>query len=318
MNFVDGLLILIIIPSVWGGYQRGFILGIMELLSWLGSLVLTFMYYPYAVKWIEEYLAPQSIWTTPLAFILTFFILRIIAGFIVRWILSALPAETHENFINKLFGMGPGLVNGLIYAAIIATLLLIVPVSDKLSAVSRESQLASRLTEPIPAIEEKLSPIFNEAVRRTIGRITVEPESNETVKLPFTVTHPKVRPDLEAKMLELVNKERVTKGLTPLKADPEMAVVARKHSVDMFARGYFSHNTPEKKDPFDRMRRENVQFLTAGENLALARTLNMAHEGLMNSPSHRANILQPAFGRVGIGIMDGGIYGLMVTQNFRN
>ena len=318
MNFIDGLLILIIILSVWGGYQRGFILGIMELLSWLGSLVLTFMYYPYAVRWIEKYLAPESIWTTPLAFILTFFIFRLIAGFIVRWILSALPGETHENFINKLFGMGPGLINGLIYAAIIATLLLIVPVSDKLSAVSRESRLASKLTEPIPAIEEKLSPIFDEAVRRTIGRITVEPESNETVKLPFTVTDPKPRPDLEARMLELLNQERSKKGLHPLAADPEMTVVARKHSVDMFARGYFSHNTLENKDPFDRMKQEKVRFLTAGENLALARTLNMAHKGLMNSPGHRANILQPAFGRVGIGIMDGGIYGLMVTQNFRN
>jgi uncharacterized protein YkwD len=66
------------------------------------------------------------------------------------------------------------------------------------------------------------------------------------------------------------------------------------------------------------MRAKKVKFLTAGENLSLARTLIMAHEGLMNSPGHRANILQPAFGRVGIGILDGGIYGIMVTQNFRN
>ena len=52
--------------------------------------------------------------------------------------------------------------------------------------------------------------------------------------------------------------------------------------------------------------------------LALARTLDMAHTGLMNSPGHRANILNPAFGRVGIGILDGGRHGLMVTQTFRN
>ncbi len=38
----------------------------------------------------------------------------------------------------------------------------------------------------------------------------------------------------------------------------------------------------------------------------------------MNSPGHRANILHKDFGRVGIGIMDGGIRGLMVTQNFRD
>jgi uncharacterized protein YkwD len=66
------------------------------------------------------------------------------------------------------------------------------------------------------------------------------------------------------------------------------------------------------------MRRDNVRFSTAGENLALAPTVQIAHTGLMNSPGHRANILRPQFGRVGIGIMDGGRRGLMVTQNFRN
>jgi uncharacterized protein YkwD len=38
----------------------------------------------------------------------------------------------------------------------------------------------------------------------------------------------------------------------------------------------------------------------------------------MDSPGHRANILRPAFGRLGVGVLDGGVRGLMVTQNFRN
>jgi uncharacterized protein YkwD len=66
------------------------------------------------------------------------------------------------------------------------------------------------------------------------------------------------------------------------------------------------------------MKDAGVEYRTAGENLALAPTLHIAHNGLMNSPGHRANILHPQFGRVGIGIMDGGLRGLMVTQNFRN
>jgi uncharacterized protein YkwD len=106
--------------------------------------------------------------------------------------------------------------------------------------------------------------------------------------------------------------------LKPLKPDPELAEVARAHSRDMLARGYFSHVTPDGKDPFDRMRQANVRFLAAGENLALARTLAGAHQGLMNSPGHRANMLRPQFGRLGVGVLDGGRYGLMITQNFRN
>jgi uncharacterized protein YkwD len=119
-------------------------------------------------------------------------------------------------------------------------------------------------------------------------------------------------------MLDLVNEERRAAGLKPLAPDPEMTEVARAHSADMFARGYFAHVSPDGLNPFDRMTRARVTFRAAGENLALAPTLHVAHTGLMNSPGHRANILQPSFGRLGIGIMDGGYRGIMVSQEFRN
>jgi uncharacterized protein YkwD len=119
-------------------------------------------------------------------------------------------------------------------------------------------------------------------------------------------------------MLDMVNKERTKQGLQPLKPDPELTNVGRTHSKDMFARGYFAHVNPEGKDPFDRMKEAHVNFYAAGENLALAQTLEIAHTNLMNSPGHRENILNPSFGRLGIGILDGGFYGLMISQEFRN
>ena len=119
-------------------------------------------------------------------------------------------------------------------------------------------------------------------------------------------------------MLALLNDERTRAGLRPLKHDPELTPVARAHSRDMFARGYFSHVSPEGRGLAERMRQGRVTYLNAGENLALARTLGGAHQGLMDSPGHRANILRPQFARVGIGVLDGGVHGLMVTQVFRN
>jgi uncharacterized protein YkwD len=119
-------------------------------------------------------------------------------------------------------------------------------------------------------------------------------------------------------MLELVNAEREAAGLGRLAPDPELTEVARAHSADMFARGYFAHVSPDGLDPFDRMKRSGVSFRAAGENLALAPTVRVAHTGLMNSPGHRANILRPTFGRLGVGIVDGGYRGIMVSQEFRN
>jgi uncharacterized protein YkwD len=119
-------------------------------------------------------------------------------------------------------------------------------------------------------------------------------------------------------MLELLNQERVRAGLQPLVRDPTIDAVARAHSVDMLQRGYFAHETPDGRTPFDRMRAGNVQFSAAGENLALAPTVALAHQGLMDSPGHRANILHPAFRRVGIGAARADGRGRMFTQDFAN
>ncbi len=86
----------------------------------------------------------------------------------------------------------------------------------------------------------------------------------------------------------------------------------------MLARGYFSHYTPEGLSPFDRMAKANIAFIAAGENLAFAPNVTLAMQGLMQSPGHRANILSKDFGRVGIGVLDAGIYGEMFVQEFKD
>ena len=55
-----------------------------------------------------------------------------------------------------------------------------------------------------------------------------------------------------------------------------------------------------------------------GENVGYGPSVEAIERAFMNSPGHRANILRPQFGRVGIGVMDGGMRGLMVSQEFRN
>jgi uncharacterized protein YkwD len=66
------------------------------------------------------------------------------------------------------------------------------------------------------------------------------------------------------------------------------------------------------------MRAAGVTFLVAGENLAYAPNVQAAHDALMRSPGHRANILRAEFGRVGIGVIHSQFQGSMFTQDFRN
>jgi uncharacterized protein YkwD len=233
-------------------------------------------------------------------------------------ILRRLPESVHQGRINQFLGMVPGLANGLITAAIASALVLAIPLNEGLRERARESGMVNRLAVYAERLEAALHPVFGEAIAQTLNLLTIRPNSNERLLLPYKVAAPRPRSDLEGRMLQLVNKERIATGRKALAPDEELTQVARRHSADMFARGYFAHDTPEGRNPFDRMREANVRFVTAGENLALAPTVQLAHTGLMNSPGHRANILHPEFSRVGIGIMDGGMRGLMVTQDFRN
>jgi len=319
INAIDLLLVAAIILSLLNGYRRGFVHGVLDLAAWVLSLIAGLRYYQPLARWLGAHVHLWSeVWDQPIAFILIGVLVSIAVHLVGHALLTRLPKDIQERRVNQVLGLLPGFVNGLILAAILAALLMALPLSEGLSERTRESALANRLAVYAERLEGALRPVFGEAIGRTFNLLTIKPDSDERVTLPFKVTNVRPRPDLEQKMLELVNQERAAAGLRPLAPDPELTEVARRHSADMFARGYFAHDTPEGLTPFDRMRAANVRFLTAGENLALAPTLSVAHNGLMNSPGHRENILRPQFGRVGIGIMDGGLRGLMISQEFRN
>lgn len=318
MNYVDIILLLVMALAVWGGLRKGFIIGSINLFVWIGSLLAGFFLYQYAGELLRANFPKLGEWTLPIAFLSVVVLSRLLLGTICNLILRQTPNEAHSHGVNRFLGIFPGVINGIIYTTIIAALLLSVPLMYGITQKAKESTLTKRLAINVGWLDDKLSPIFDEAVKKSLTRTTVEPESDETVKLNFKVDDAKTRADLEAKMLALVNQERTKIGLKPLQWDPELVPVARSHSQDMFSRGYFSHYTLEGKDPFDRMKASGIKYFSAGENLALGPSLSICHEGLMNSPGHRANILNPTYGRVGIGILDGGAYGLMISQEFRN
>jgi uncharacterized protein YkwD len=317
MNWIDLILIVILLLAIRNGWQRGFIRGSLDLFTWLGSLVAGFLLYPYTAGSFKS-IGAAGAWLLPAAFILTCIGARILLGFIIKRISNIIPEKINHDIINKFLGIIPGAINGLIFATIIAALLLAIPLKKSITKETQSSHIAMTLSSRAKWANKKLAPVFDEAVRETMQSFTLKHGTHEKTGLNFTCNNPAISPSLEEKMLELINHERAKEGLQPLKADLQERTVARAHSKDMFARGYFAHENLEGKDPFDRMKDAHIQFKTAGENLALAQTLEIAHRNLMNSPGHRANIMNPAFNRVGIGIMDGGFYGLMISQEFRN
>ncbi len=107
----------------------------------------------------------------------------------------------------------------------------------------------------------------------------------------------------EVQVLNLLNKERVRRGLSPVRLDVKAIEAARTHSKDMCERGYFDHTSPEGKHPWDRLRSAGARFSAAAENIAKGYlTAQSVHDGWQNSPGHRENRLNPIYTRIGVGL----------------
>lgn len=111
---------------------------------------------------------------------------------------------------------------------------------------------------------------------------------------------------LEDALYEAINEVRATEGLIALRRDANVDRVARAHSRDMVARGYFAHETPEGLTPPDRLKRGGVTNISlAGENVGLTNRGDPNREivaGWLASPIHRQNLLAPMFNATGIGV----------------
>ena len=104
-------------------------------------------------------------------------------------------------------------------------------------------------------------------------------------------------------VLALVNQERAARQLAPLTWDDGCADAAYAHAVDMDVRGYFDHDSFDGKDPGDRLRAAGVSSSGWGENIARGQGSPQAvMNSWMNSDGHRANILNPSWRRLGVGV----------------
>jgi uncharacterized protein YkwD len=102
-----------------------------------------------------------------------------------------------------------------------------------------------------------------------------------------------------------------------LAVDPVLTAAAQAHSADMVARAFYSHTSPEGRQPWDRAAAAGSTRRTIGENIACGqRSPAEVVDGWMNSPGHRANILKPDFTHIGVGFAGGGPQGTYWTQLF--
>ena len=315
-NWVDLIIVIISVYFVVDSWKTGLWVILADFLGFLVSLFVALTGYSFLAGLLREsFSLPRSV-ANALGFFLTAGISEAILGFLFALVLRKIPYQFWRKPWSNIVGLIPSLGQAIILVAFMATLVVSLPVSPVIKRDVAESKIGGYLVHKTTGFEAKLNEVFGGLVEDSLTYLTVKPESKESIPLNFGEPELTVDAVSESEMLKLVNGERKKIGIKELSWRVEVVPVARAHAVDMWEREYFGHVSPDGNDVGDRLNSAGITYTLAGENLALAPTLQTAHTGLTNSEGHRRNILDPEFKRMGIGVIDNGIYGKMFVQVF--
>mgnify|MGYP001186332143 CR=1 FL=1 len=173
-----------------------------------------------------------------------------------------------------------------------------------------------------PVVVSTPATTIAEAVATPVPVVRVlEPAPVSTVAAHVAAPRVSVVVDLPEKSSALVgamNAARGAEGLEPLSVDGTLAAVALSRATHLVEGGYFAHYGPDGSSAFSELAARGVNYALAGENLARnnypePKAVAAAFEGLMGSPGHRANILEPTFTKVGVAAVQDGRMWVFVT-----
>jgi uncharacterized protein YkwD len=191
----------------------------------------------------------------------------------------------------------------------------------KAAAPARARTKVTATPRPSQNIKLQLSrPVRPRATPKPTVTPTPTPTPSETptaTTSPASSTAVPSMTEIELQVLEITNAERAKAGCAALRGDDKLALAAREHSTDMGVNEYFAHNSQDGTTPWDRIRAAGYDSPGA-ENIAAGyATAAEVMDGWMNSPGHKANILNCNLKALGVGYYKGTKgYGTYWTQDF--
>lgn len=315
-NWVDLVIILFLAVFCLEAIGRPILMEVFDLLSFLLAFFISFGYYNLPAKYLEiQFAIPHGL-SLVLGFMALWFITETVFFLMVRVFIPRIPNIIFPG--SSLLSIIPAFLRSLIFVALTLVIIATFPIQPQIKKAVLDSKIGSQVLKNAYLLETPVKNVFGGVSNDTLTFLTIKPKTDERVNLGFQTDKYVISQADENSMIDFVNQERTSRGLKALKLDGKLRGIARGHSADMFKRGYFSHYSPEGKTVADRAVDAGIDYLVIGENLAYAPSLELAHKGLMNSEGHRANILSTDYGRIGVGVMDGGVYGKMFVQVFAN
>jgi uncharacterized protein YkwD len=315
---IDAAVLAIIGVAAWYGYRTGFVATMYSLATWVLALAAALAFEGPASALLELVAKLPR----PLAATLGFVVIIILAealfaavGHLAIGPVVAVIRRTWLGAVDRVLGTVPAVIRALLLVAVALLAVEALPVASEVKAAVETSRTARAINAELGAFEPQIEALTGQLGGSPFLVTRIGEDQTEHLDLPDGID---LAPDpiAERQLFDLVNEERTQRNLLSLAWDERLVPVARAHSEEMFRLKYFSHDSPVSGSPFDRLKAAKISYSRAGENLAFAQSVAVAHRALMDSPGHRENILRPEFTRIGIGVINAGIYGRMVTQLF--
>jgi uncharacterized YkwD family protein len=157
-------------------------------------------------------------------------------------------------------------------------------------------QYLRQIQYPVGVTKPAIQPVFKPAPK------PVTPPAAKPAAKPV----PTAASTFASQVVALVNQERSKVGLKALKSNSALASMAMVKAKDMKNKNYFDHNSPTYGSPFNMMQKFGITYRYAGENIAMGqRTPAEVMKDWMNSPGHKANIMNKNYSSIGVAYYSG-------------
>lgn len=318
INWIDWIIFFVVLYQVIDGWDKGIVSLLSNTLAFLGSLWIAIRYHAEVGGFLIQKFGLPQLWTNVLGYLVLAFPTEMVINTLLEWPLRKIPQKIVGSIINKWLGSVFAVVNALLFVSFLLLIILAIPSRGTVKRDIKNSKIGSQLVLLSERYGGKVKSSLDSITQEALKFVTIKPKSQERLDLDVDPQQDQLTVDAESEsqMVQLVNAERSRLGLGALRVDGQLTDIARRHSRDMFERRYFSHISPEGHDVSYRAKQGGITYRLIGENLAYAPDVATAHTGLMNSEGHRKNILDREWSRIGIGVIDGDVYGKMFTQVF--
>lgn len=321
LNLVDLLIIAALAFALWDGWRSGFVVTTFALATWVAGLAAAFAFYAPVAEVVEALVSIEGPAARAVGFVGVLFAVEAALSFAARLslgpLLRAVRSHRAAALADSVAGVVPSVARALVVIAILLAALVVFPISPEIRAAIDQSRIGSVLVAEVAAMQPRIERLLGtdrEDGLLFVTRLSAD-QRQSLEQLPDDLD---LEPDPEAErqLFDLVNAERVAEGLPALEWDERLVPIGRAHGEEMFRLKYFGHISPVTGTPFDRLQAAGITYLAAGENLAYAQSVAVAHRGLMESEGHRENILRREFTHLGVGVISAGLHGRMFVQLF--